>query len=155
MILAKRLNAAVFVPLALMAQTRGIGRMWYRSKIRKNGSCEQGAVYRAVVAQTPEQQAIGLSGRRQPLASNEAMIFVWNQRSSQTLWMKNTYIPLTLIFFGTDSELLSCVEMSVEPDPTQPLWTYSEEDPVMAAIESFGGIVRASLANSELCVQTP
>lgn len=53
------------------------------------------------VAQTPDQQQRGLMFR-QKLDDFKGMVFVYDAASTLTFWMKNTYIPLYIIYFGSD-----------------------------------------------------
>ena len=53
------------------------------------------------VAQTPEQQSQGLM-YRQSLAPDRGMIFPRDPPGDASFWMKNTLIPLDLIFIRSD-----------------------------------------------------
>ena len=58
-------------------------------------------VFRVEVALTPEEHARGLMYRSQ-LATDAGMMFVFDEPSIQRFWMKNTLIPLDMIFIGKD-----------------------------------------------------
>ena len=47
---------------------------------------------------TPELIAKGLMFRKEPLAQNHGMLFDKGDWSSSGFWMKNTYIPLDILF---------------------------------------------------------
>lgn len=47
---------------------------------------------------TPELIAKGLMFRKEPLAQNHGMLFDKGTWSSSGFWMKNTYIPLDILF---------------------------------------------------------
>ncbi len=66
-------------------------------------------VFRVEVAVTPEEHARGLMYRSQ-LADDAGMIFVFEEPSIQRFWMKNTLIPLDMIFIGTDRKIVGVVE---------------------------------------------
>ena len=51
------------------------------------------------VAKTIEERRIGLMYRKK-LLNNEGMLFVFPQERIIQLWMKNTYIPLDVIFIS-------------------------------------------------------
>jgi uncharacterized membrane protein (UPF0127 family) len=53
------------------------------------------------VATTPEQQERGLMGRS-TLAPNAGMLFVFENDGPEEFWMKNTLIPLDMIFVAAD-----------------------------------------------------
>ena len=51
------------------------------------------------VAKTIEERRIGLMYRKK-LLNNEGMLFIFPQEKIIKLWMKNTYIPLDVIFIS-------------------------------------------------------
>jgi len=65
--------------------------------------------FRVEVAVTPEEHARGLMYRSQ-LADDAGMIFVFEEPSVQRFWMKNTLIPLDMIFIGTNRKIVGVVE---------------------------------------------
>ncbi len=65
--------------------------------------------FRVEVAVTPEEHARGLMYRSQ-LATDAGMIFVFEEPSVQRFWMKNTLIPLDMIFIGKDRKIVGIVE---------------------------------------------
>ena len=86
------------------------------------------------VAQTPEQQAQGLMFR-QSLAANQGMIFPRNPPGDASFWMKDTLIPLDLVFIRPDGSIAriaeNAVPMSLDPIPSL--------EPVGAVLEIAGG----------------
>jgi len=75
-------------------------------------------VFRVEVAVTPEEHARGLMYRSE-LASDAGMIFVFEQPSVQRFWMKNTLIPLDMIFIGKDRKIVGVVEDAVPETETE------------------------------------
>lgn len=53
------------------------------------------------VARTPAQREYGLMNRTQ-VARHTGMIFVFDQDDFVNFWMKNTLVPLDMIFVGAD-----------------------------------------------------
>lgn len=49
------------------------------------------------VAETDAERAQGMM-YRQSLGGNEGMLFIFDQERPQSFWMKNTYVPLDIIF---------------------------------------------------------
>ena len=86
------------------------------------------------VAVTPEQQAQGLM-HRQSLAPDQGMIFPYDPPRPASFWMKNTLIPLDMIFIRPDGTIARIAEntvpMSLEPVPSL--------EPVSAVLEIAGG----------------
>ena len=59
---------------------------------------QRGAVQvRAEIADTPSERARGLM-YRESLAEGTGMLFVYQRRDVHTFWMKNTLIPLDMLF---------------------------------------------------------
>jgi uncharacterized membrane protein (UPF0127 family) len=56
-----------------------------------------GVVIRPELAVTPSQRAVGLMSRTQ--APRDGMLFVFRYPTSGGFWMKNTLVPLTIVFF--------------------------------------------------------
>ena len=64
------------------------------------------------LALTPAQQAQGLMFRRE-MAPDAGMLFVFPESREQTFWMKNTFLPLDMIFIKPDGTILSIAERTV------------------------------------------
>ena len=86
------------------------------------------------LALTANQQARGLMHRR-TLASDAGMLFVYTPPSPVTMWMKNTYIPLDMLFIGADGRILHLVERTV-PLSTELIGT---DKAIRAVLELNGG----------------
>jgi uncharacterized membrane protein (UPF0127 family) len=74
--------------------------------------------FRVEVAVTPEEHARGLMYRSE-LAADAGMLFVFEQPSVQRFWMKNTLIPLDMIFIGKDRKIVGVVEDAVPETETE------------------------------------
>ncbi len=68
------------------------------------------------LAQTPQQREIGLMHRSE-MPNHEGMLFVFEQKSRQCFWMKNTLIPLTADFLEDDGTIVNLADMA--PQTTQ------------------------------------
>src|SRR2546421_5374076 len=86
-------------------------------------------VFAVEMASTPEEQAKGLMFRRQ-LPEGQGMLFDFHKEQPTSFWMKNTYIPLDMIFIRGDGRILRIAENTV---------------PLSEALVSSGGPVRAVL----------
>jgi len=67
------------------------------------------AVVTLEVARTQAAHERGLMDRSE-LAPDAGMLFVFDQSSPHGFWMKNTLIPLDMLFLGDDGRVLSVVE---------------------------------------------
>ncbi len=67
-------------------------------------------VIRAEVASAPAQRAQGLM-YRQKLATNDGMIFVFDQPAEVCMWMKNTPLPLSVAFVDDSGKIVNIEDM--------------------------------------------
>lgn len=68
------------------------------------------------VARSAEEQTRGLMYRTE-LAPDAGMLFVYDYDAIHSFWMKNTYIPLDMIFIDRDLSIVGVVE-NAEPMTT-------------------------------------
>jgi len=86
------------------------------------------------VARSTEEQAQGLM-YRSSLAADRGMIFPFDTPRQASFWMKNTLIPLDMIFIRADGSIAN-IEANTVPLSLQPV--YSGGD-VAAVLEIAGG----------------
>ena len=86
------------------------------------------------VARTPEEQAQGLMFR-QSLDPDRGMIFPFDPPRDASFWMKNTLIPLDMVFIRADGSIANIAANTV-PLSLQPV---SSEGEVAAVLEIAGG----------------
>ena len=86
------------------------------------------------VARTPDEQARGLMFRTS-LAKNGGMIFPFDPPRPASFWMKNTLIPLDMIFIRSDGSIARIADNAV-PESLEPVVS---GEPVAAVLEIGGG----------------
>lgn len=87
------------------------------------------------LAVTPEQRMRGLMFRKE-LAPDAGMLFDFGSESDRaSMWMKNTYIPLDMLFIKADGEIESIAERTI-PHSLEPI---SSRGPVRYVLEVNGG----------------
>ena len=73
------------------------------------------------VAQTPEESQQGLMYRRS-MADSLGMLFIFDVEEEQSFWMKNTYLPLDIIYVNAKKQIVSiaqnCKPLSEESIPS-------------------------------------
>lgn len=69
------------------------------------------------LAVTPAEQERGLMFRKS-LAPDHGMLFPYNPPRPAAFWMKNTLIPLDIIYIGPDGRVLSIARNAVPHDET-------------------------------------
>jgi uncharacterized membrane protein (UPF0127 family) len=86
------------------------------------------------VARTPEEQAQGLMFRKS-VPPDRGMIFPYDPPVQVSFWMKNTLVPLDMVFIGPDGKIgriaANTTPMSLDP--------VASIDPVSAVLEIAGG----------------
>ena len=86
------------------------------------------------VARTPEEQAQGLMFRNS-VPPDRGMIFPYDPPVQVSFWMKNTLVPLDMVFIGPDGKIgriaANTTPMSLDP--------VASIDPVSAVLEIAGG----------------
>jgi uncharacterized membrane protein (UPF0127 family) len=152
------LGAAAFVPFSLQGPVLPAEKWPQEARVRVGeGSCSKGKVFRARAARDDEERARGLSRRAEPLGPSEGMLFVWDAPVPNAFWMKDTWIPLTILFFGGDGKLLSAQEMAVEPQPAAPTRFYQAPQPHALALEIAPGQAeryRSRPSSIMLCIES-
>ena len=86
------------------------------------------------LAQTPQQQEQGLMFVRD-LPENRGMLFVSEAPRVFNMWMKNTFIPLDMVFIGKDGRIATIAERTTPHS----LDIVSSRVPVTAILELRGG----------------
>ena len=86
------------------------------------------------MALTPGQQAQGLMFRRD-LAENAGMLFVYGRDGPISMWMKNTLIPLDMLFLARDGRIVRVAARTVPLS----LETISAGEAVAGVLELNGG----------------
>lgn len=87
----------------------------------------------AQLALTPEQREIGLMFRKE-MPAHEGMLFVFERKTEQCFWMKNTLLPLTAAFIDDDGRIVNLADMA--PLTTQ---THCSARPVRYVLEMNQG----------------
>jgi len=86
------------------------------------------------LALTGAQQRKGLMNRTE-MAADAGMLFFFGDEDERSFWMKNTLIPLDIIFIKKDGTILNIHENAVPHDLT----SVKSEGPAAAALELNGG----------------
>lgn len=87
----------------------------------------------AQVAATPDQRQVGLMYRRE-MPANEGMLFVFEDRSVQCFWMRNTLLPLTIAFIADDGTIVNLADMKPMSEDS-----HCSNKPVRYALEMNAG----------------
>lgn len=100
------------------------------------------------IADTPETQMQGLMGHS-ALDDSSGMLFVFERIEPQKFWMKNTPIPLDIIFIGGDGCIVNIIE-STTPMSNQ---RYRSKGPIKYVVEVRAGFVKRFKIDSSTCIR--
>ena len=100
------------------------------------------------IADTPETQMKGLMGRKN-LDDNSGMLFVFEHLEPQKFWMKNTLVPLDIIFVGGDGYIVNIVESA----PPLSNRRYSSKGPAKYVVEVRAGFAKRFQLDTDTCIQ--
>lgn len=95
-----------------------------------------GATIELEVAKTPQEQEIGLMYRTS-LSKNRGMLFEFGQPRYTRFWMKNTLIPLDMIFLKDG--IIKGIFLNVPPCKKDPCDSYGPAAEIDQVIELAGG----------------
>jgi uncharacterized protein len=86
------------------------------------------------IADSDQRRARGLMFVKH-IGEDEGMLFIYPQAMRASMWMKNTFIPLDMLFVAADGKVMQVVH-NTEP---QSLKTIESDSEVTAVIELKGG----------------
>ena len=119
------------------------GKYWQASDLEemhfaKHG-CSKGEEipFRVRLALTPEQKEKGLQRRRMK-HPDKGMLFLWDDSRPRIMWMKDTHVPLDMMFVGRNGRIFQ-----IEPD-REPLSLERviSNKPARAVFEADGGTAK-------------
>lgn len=93
------------------------------------------AIFSIDLADEPSERAQGLMNVPD-MATMSGMLFVYEAPQRATFWMRNTLIPLDMLFVGADGRIRTIHENAVPMDET----TIDGGDGVLAVVEINGGL---------------
>lgn len=98
---------------------------------------DNGAEFVVEIAETPEQHARGLMFRSS-MPENHGMLFIFDDVVPRTFWMKNTLIPLDMVFLDENMVVVD-IKSNVPPCENDPCPTYTSI-PAMYVFEINAGL---------------
>jgi uncharacterized membrane protein (UPF0127 family) len=94
-------------------------------------------VFKVEVMRTDEQRARGLMFRKH-LPADRGMLFDFKAEQRVSMWMRNTYIPLDMVFIARDGTVVN-VAQDTEPLSER---TIPSAGPALAVLEVNAGVAR-------------
>lgn len=108
-------------------QIQDIQRMLEGAETKKNIKIG-GKSYKVKLAETEKEKEKGLMGVKE-LPKDEGMLFIYDEPQTVGFWMRNTLIPLDIIFINEDQEVISVYKAQPQDE------TVAEEDNVQYVLE--------------------
>jgi uncharacterized membrane protein (UPF0127 family) len=98
-----------------------------------------GATVTLELAMTPEEIANGLMFRPS-LPPDRGMLFLFERQRVPSFWMKNTLIPLDLVFLDDSGRIVDTIS-NARPCAEDPCPQYIPEAPARAVLEMVAGTI--------------
>lgn len=133
--------------IAVIIIILGISAYFYFQHVKKNTIFESATFtikhkkYNLDIARSATQLAVGLSNRKS-ICDKCGMIFIFNYDGVLPFWMKNTLIPLDMIWIDKDQEIVSIQTANIEEDIENPLKVYTNDVPARYVIELKAGMAK-------------
>jgi YVTN family beta-propeller protein len=111
--------------------------------IRTKDNDNNSSVITQVFVEVPDDQEEFMRGLmfRQNLPWNAGMLFAFNNEEPRTFWMKNTLIPLDMIFVDSGSKIVDIIE-NVPPCEQDECPSYPSKEPAEYVLEVNSGFVQ-------------
>jgi uncharacterized membrane protein (UPF0127 family) len=100
--------------------------------------CIEKNCFNVEIADTAQEREIGLMNR-EFLALDSGMLFVFEKEDVYNFWMKNTLIPLDIIWIDKDNKIIFIKE-NVQPCKTEQCETFGLNEKAKYVLEINGGL---------------
>ena len=98
-----------------------------------NKACIDSNCFDIEIAESSEERSKGLM-YRESLDENAGMLFIFEEEKEYSIWMKNTLIPLDIIWINKDLEIVH-IEKNVQPCKEDPCKIYKPDKPAKYVLE--------------------
>ena len=109
-----------------------------KSPISTQQVCINSKCFNIEIAQTTEELQKGLM-YRQSLNENAGMLFIFDKDDIYSFWMKNTLIPLDIIWINKDNQIVY-IASNVQPCKADSCAAYSPEKEALYVLEINAGL---------------
>lgn len=126
------------VPLIVLLVAVLVAAAYYYYQGQKYAkACFSGKCFYLEVARTPEERARGLM-YRESLDADKGMLFIFEKEGDYAFWMKNTLIPLDIIWINADKRIVH-ISKNTPPCMEVPCPVYSAGTNALYVIELNSG----------------
>ena len=96
-----------------------------------------GKTFSVEIAETSQKQALGLMFREN-MPTDQGMLFIFPHEAPRSFWMKNTRIPLDIMYFDKDLKLVS-ISADTPPCKVTRCPSYPSKAPAQYVLELNAG----------------
>jgi len=101
----------------------------------------------AELAETSRERSLGLMFRRE-LCETCGMVFVFDNETKHSFWMKNTFIPLDMVFINSKQEVVDVLH--AEPCTKEPCPFYNPKKNALYVLETNVNMFNESIIGSKV-----
>ncbi len=112
----------------------------YNKNKPERQACINSYCFEIKIAQTKEERARGLMFRSF-LPKNQGMLFIFENEDKHSFWMKNTLIPLDIVWISKDLKIVH-IENNVQPCQQEPCKTYTPIQKAIYVLEVNTGLAK-------------
>jgi hypothetical protein len=134
------MRTLLFSPIVLLLVVGGLPASAQSKLPRGRAAFPDGTVVSVEIADTEPVRQRGLMFRER-LAPNEGMVFVFPEPGDYPFWMKNTLIPLDILWLDRQARIVS-IARSVPPCKADPCPSYPPDAAASYVIEVVSGFAR-------------
>ncbi len=127
--------ARICLCLSLIVSFAAFAGGTFHSSTLEIKTAEAAHFFTVEIAETQEQQAYGLMFRTS-LEEDKGMLFLFKDRPDTRMWMKNTLIPLDMLFMDKAGTIFY-IAHETTPESLVPI---GPETPAAAVLEIAGGV---------------
>lgn len=108
------------------------------TQTNKNKACFDKNCFNIEIVSSQEKLSNGLMFR-ESLDENSGMLFIFPEENSHNFWMKNTLIPLDIIWINTDKEIIF-IQHNAQPCLKEPCEIFTSDEKALYVLEINSGI---------------
>ncbi len=116
------------------------GDFLFAKENQKNKVCFQSKCFDVEIVKTPKDRQKGLQNRKN-LGLDKGMLFVFKKSKIYSFWMKDTLIPLDIIWLDKKKNIVF-IEENVPPCKKDPCSVYSPDKKARYILELNAGQIR-------------
>ncbi len=111
---------------------------WFASVREIDMVCFQKSCFHVELADTQAERELGLSNRA-TFSEDTGMLFIFEQEGQYGFWMKDTLIPLDIIWIDKDKQVVF-IQKNAEPCKQEPCQTYNPRKNALYVLELNSGM---------------